>query len=187
MFSVETGRNEAEPIELRLRCYSDRNQHGDTPYSSKALRECYRQGAEAFGWKLGTALLVGAATAPHYGGYYGYGGFYGGPYDYGYYPDYAYDYGYAPGYAYYEEPYDYRYYAVGPYVSYRYSNYRRPHYRNRNYYVRTHSYRGGSYVRTYSRAGKSYARAAHEDGSANLRHVRNSTMHHQVRVRRHQR
>jgi xanthine dehydrogenase YagR molybdenum-binding subunit len=39
-----------DPLELRLRCYSDREQHGDRPYSSKSLRECYRQGAEAFGW-----------------------------------------------------------------------------------------------------------------------------------------
>ena len=43
-----------DPIELRLRCYSDRNQHGDKPYSSKALHECYRQGAEAFGWSART-------------------------------------------------------------------------------------------------------------------------------------
>ena len=39
-----------DPLELRLRCYSDRDQNDDRPYSSKALRECYRQGAEAFGW-----------------------------------------------------------------------------------------------------------------------------------------
>jgi xanthine dehydrogenase YagR molybdenum-binding subunit len=39
-----------DPIELRLRCYSDRDQHTDRPYSSKRLRDCYRQGAEAFGW-----------------------------------------------------------------------------------------------------------------------------------------
>jgi xanthine dehydrogenase YagR molybdenum-binding subunit len=39
-----------DPLELRLRCYSDRNQHDDLPYSSKALRECYRQGAAVFGW-----------------------------------------------------------------------------------------------------------------------------------------
>jgi xanthine dehydrogenase YagR molybdenum-binding subunit len=39
-----------DPLELRLRCYSERDQHYDRPYSSKALRECYRQGAEAFGW-----------------------------------------------------------------------------------------------------------------------------------------
>jgi xanthine dehydrogenase YagR molybdenum-binding subunit len=39
-----------DPLELRLRCYSDRDQNTGLPYSSKNLRECYRQGAEAFGW-----------------------------------------------------------------------------------------------------------------------------------------
>jgi xanthine dehydrogenase YagR molybdenum-binding subunit len=39
-----------DPLELRLRCYSDRDQHNDIPFTSKKLRECYRQGAEAFGW-----------------------------------------------------------------------------------------------------------------------------------------
>jgi xanthine dehydrogenase YagR molybdenum-binding subunit len=39
-----------DPMELRLRCYSDRDQDKDLPYSSNQLRECYRQGAEAFGW-----------------------------------------------------------------------------------------------------------------------------------------
>jgi len=39
-----------DPLELRLRCYSERDQNNDRPFSSKALRECYRQGAEAFGW-----------------------------------------------------------------------------------------------------------------------------------------
>jgi xanthine dehydrogenase YagR molybdenum-binding subunit len=39
-----------DPLELRLRCYSDRDQNTGRPYSSKALRECYRQGASAFGW-----------------------------------------------------------------------------------------------------------------------------------------
>jgi xanthine dehydrogenase YagR molybdenum-binding subunit len=39
-----------DPLELRLRCYSDRDQNEGTPYTSKQLRECYRQGAEAFGW-----------------------------------------------------------------------------------------------------------------------------------------
>ena len=39
-----------DPLELRLRSYSDRDQHGGIPYTSKKLRECYRQGAEAFGW-----------------------------------------------------------------------------------------------------------------------------------------
>ncbi len=39
-----------DPVELRLRCYSDRDQNEDLPYTSKQLRECYRQGAAAFGW-----------------------------------------------------------------------------------------------------------------------------------------
>jgi xanthine dehydrogenase YagR molybdenum-binding subunit len=41
---------ELDPLELRLRCYSDRDQNNDRPFGSKALRQCYRQGAEAFGW-----------------------------------------------------------------------------------------------------------------------------------------
>jgi xanthine dehydrogenase YagR molybdenum-binding subunit len=40
-----------DPVELRLRCYSDRDQNEDIPYTSKQLRECYQQGAEAFGWQ----------------------------------------------------------------------------------------------------------------------------------------
>ena len=39
-----------DPLELRLRCYSERDQNDNLPYTSKNLRECYRQGAEAFGW-----------------------------------------------------------------------------------------------------------------------------------------
>jgi xanthine dehydrogenase YagR molybdenum-binding subunit len=39
-----------DPIELRLRCYSDRDQNTDVPFTSKQLRECYRKGAEVFGW-----------------------------------------------------------------------------------------------------------------------------------------
>jgi xanthine dehydrogenase YagR molybdenum-binding subunit len=39
-----------DPVELRLINYSDRDQIEDRPYSSKELRECYRQGAERFGW-----------------------------------------------------------------------------------------------------------------------------------------
>ena len=39
-----------DPLELRLRNYSDRDQKVDLPYTSKALRECYAQGADAFGW-----------------------------------------------------------------------------------------------------------------------------------------
>ena len=39
-----------DPIELRLRNYAERDPMKDLPWSSKALRECYRQGAERFGW-----------------------------------------------------------------------------------------------------------------------------------------
>ncbi len=38
------------PLQLRLRNYTERNQNEDKPYSSKALRECYSEGAERFGW-----------------------------------------------------------------------------------------------------------------------------------------
>jgi xanthine dehydrogenase YagR molybdenum-binding subunit len=41
---------ELDPLELRLRCYSERDQNAGKPYSSKALRACYREGAQAFGW-----------------------------------------------------------------------------------------------------------------------------------------
>jgi xanthine dehydrogenase YagR molybdenum-binding subunit len=44
-----------DPVELRLRCYSDRDQNADKPYSSKKLRECYQQGAQAFGWERRSA------------------------------------------------------------------------------------------------------------------------------------
>jgi xanthine dehydrogenase YagR molybdenum-binding subunit len=40
-----------DPVELRLRCYSDKDQNENLPYTSKNLRECYRQGARAFGWE----------------------------------------------------------------------------------------------------------------------------------------
>jgi xanthine dehydrogenase YagR molybdenum-binding subunit len=40
-----------DPLELRLRNYAERDEdEGGKPYSSKALRECYRLGAERFGW-----------------------------------------------------------------------------------------------------------------------------------------
>jgi xanthine dehydrogenase YagR molybdenum-binding subunit len=56
LFALESAMDELavklklDPMELRLRCYSDRDQNDDKPFGSKALRECYRQGAEAFGW-----------------------------------------------------------------------------------------------------------------------------------------
>ena len=52
-----------DPMELRLRCYSDRDQHSGHPYSSKALRECYHQGAAAFGWDKRSADRAPCATA----------------------------------------------------------------------------------------------------------------------------
>jgi xanthine dehydrogenase YagR molybdenum-binding subunit len=53
VYALESAMDElavALKLELRLRCYSERDQNNDRPFSSKALRECYRQGAEAFGW-----------------------------------------------------------------------------------------------------------------------------------------
>jgi xanthine dehydrogenase YagR molybdenum-binding subunit len=41
---------EIDPLELRLRCYSDRDQSKNVPFTSKQLLACYRQGAAAFGW-----------------------------------------------------------------------------------------------------------------------------------------
>lgn len=40
-----------DPVELRLKNYAETNANEhDKPFSSKALRECYRIGAERFGW-----------------------------------------------------------------------------------------------------------------------------------------
>ena len=39
-----------DPIELRLRNYAEVHPGSGLPWSSKALRECYRVGAERFGW-----------------------------------------------------------------------------------------------------------------------------------------
>lgn len=39
-----------DPLALRLKNYSEKDQNEDLPFSSKELRECYRQGAEQFGW-----------------------------------------------------------------------------------------------------------------------------------------
>jgi xanthine dehydrogenase YagR molybdenum-binding subunit len=40
-----------DPLELRYRNYTDRDQNADIPFTSKELRECYRRGAAAFGWE----------------------------------------------------------------------------------------------------------------------------------------
>ncbi|HXI54440.1 MAG TPA: xanthine dehydrogenase family protein molybdopterin-binding subunit, partial [Polyangia bacterium] len=39
-----------DPLELRLRNYTDVDPESGRPFSSKSLRECYRQGAARFGW-----------------------------------------------------------------------------------------------------------------------------------------
>ncbi|MDB5101141.1 MAG: acylaldehyde oxidase [Cyanobacteria bacterium RYN_339] len=39
-----------DPLELRLTNYASRDEGKDLPFSSKALRACYVQGAERFGW-----------------------------------------------------------------------------------------------------------------------------------------
>jgi xanthine dehydrogenase YagR molybdenum-binding subunit len=40
-----------DPLELRLRNYAEINPLEDKPFSSKELRQCYKLGAERFGWK----------------------------------------------------------------------------------------------------------------------------------------
>jgi len=55
-FAVESALDELsytlgiDPIELRLRNYTEVHPGSGRPWSSKALRECYRVGAERFGW-----------------------------------------------------------------------------------------------------------------------------------------
>ena len=39
-----------DPLEFRLRNYAETDPASGKPFSSKALRECYAQGAERFGW-----------------------------------------------------------------------------------------------------------------------------------------
>jgi xanthine dehydrogenase YagR molybdenum-binding subunit len=39
-----------DPVELRLKNYTERDLGEDKPFSSKELRACYRQAAERFGW-----------------------------------------------------------------------------------------------------------------------------------------
>lgn len=44
-----------DPVQLRLANWTDRDQNDDLPFTSKALRECYEQGAARFGWNQRTA------------------------------------------------------------------------------------------------------------------------------------
>jgi xanthine dehydrogenase YagR molybdenum-binding subunit len=41
---------ELDPLELRLRNHADEDPEKELPWSSKSLKECYREGAERFGW-----------------------------------------------------------------------------------------------------------------------------------------
>jgi len=50
-----------DPVQLRLQCYSDRDQGEDLPYTSKQLRECYRAGRD--GVRLGQAQGGAALNA----------------------------------------------------------------------------------------------------------------------------
>jgi xanthine dehydrogenase YagR molybdenum-binding subunit len=55
-FAVESAMDELayalklDPLELRLRNYSENNPDSGKPYTSKNLRECYARAAERFGW-----------------------------------------------------------------------------------------------------------------------------------------
>ena len=51
-----------DPIELRLRNYAEVQPESGLPWSSKALRECYRVGAERFGWARRTPRSDRCAT-----------------------------------------------------------------------------------------------------------------------------
>ena len=60
-FVLETAMDElaekvgVDPIELRLRNYAETDPESGKEWSSKSLRECYRQGADSFGWHRRTA------------------------------------------------------------------------------------------------------------------------------------
>ncbi|AHH98986.1 xanthine dehydrogenase family protein molybdopterin-binding subunit [Kutzneria viridogrisea] len=62
MFALETAMDElavrtgVDPVELRLRNYATEDPVEGHPFSSKYLDECYRVGAERFGWSRRTAL-----------------------------------------------------------------------------------------------------------------------------------
>ncbi len=56
VFAIESAMDELafalkmDPIALRLKNHSERDAHSDKPFTVKRLRECYAQGAAAFGW-----------------------------------------------------------------------------------------------------------------------------------------
>ena len=44
-------KNGLDPLQFRLINYAEKDESSGKPFSSKELKECYRQGAEKFGWK----------------------------------------------------------------------------------------------------------------------------------------
>ncbi|WP_295991844.1 xanthine dehydrogenase family protein molybdopterin-binding subunit [Rugamonas sp.] len=44
-----------DPVALRLKNYAERDPEKDLPWSEKSLRDCYKMGAERFGWARRTA------------------------------------------------------------------------------------------------------------------------------------
>src|SRR5207244_13086886 len=54
-----------DPIELRLRNYAEVHPGSGRPWSSKALRECYRVGAERFGWARRTPEIGSMRSEEH--------------------------------------------------------------------------------------------------------------------------
>jgi len=57
LFPLETAMDELaealhmDPLQLRLVNYAERDANKNLPFSSKALRDCYREGAARFGWE----------------------------------------------------------------------------------------------------------------------------------------
>ncbi len=43
-------KSDIDPVEFRERNYAEKDENENRPWSSKKLRECYRRGAEKFGW-----------------------------------------------------------------------------------------------------------------------------------------
>jgi xanthine dehydrogenase YagR molybdenum-binding subunit len=66
-FALESAMDEAaielgiDPVELRLRNFADYDQDAGAPWTSNSLKQCYRAGAEKFGWSQRPA--IGSARA----------------------------------------------------------------------------------------------------------------------------
>ena len=62
MFALECAMDElayevgVDPLELRLKNYSETDQQAGKPFSTKELRACYEKGADRFGWSRRTVL-----------------------------------------------------------------------------------------------------------------------------------